>query len=131
MAALAIPIATLVVPLIAQLIPQIVQLFQKAHPIPPDATTAVKADVNALKASGALATAMAIVQQLATAGKIPVSGTDPGLISAVAGAIEQEYQGMKADGTLNAPAVMPVPPVSALAPQIVRLAHGQMLVVTD
>ncbi len=130
MAAAIIPIATLVIPLIAQLIPQIVALFQKAHPVPPDATPAVKADLNTLKASGALATAMAIVQQLATSGKLPVSATDAGLISAVAGAIEQGYQQMKANGTLNAPAAVPALLVTPAAPQVIPLLPGQMVVVT-
>jgi hypothetical protein len=134
-AAAIIPIAGLVIPLVAQFLPQIIQLFQHAHPIPVDATPTVKADLNALKAAGALQTAMGLVGQIATSGKIPVSASDPSVIAAVSGALEALYQTMKANQTLNAPLVAAVPvasaPVAALTPQVVSLASaGGMVVVT-
>ena len=50
MAGIAVGIGSLVVSLLTPAnLQAIVQLFQKAHPIPADATPAVKADINALK----------------------------------------------------------------------------------
>ena len=98
MAAAIIPIATLVIPLIAQYLPVFIAMFHKAHPIPPDASPAVKADLNALKAAGVNQSAAVLVDQMATAGKIPVSANDPAVIAAIAGAVEQAYQAWKAAG---------------------------------
>lgn len=118
MAAAIIPIASTVIPLVSSLLPSIIGLFQHVHPVPPDATAPVKNDLNKLKAEGVLDTVMTIIQQLATAGKIPVSPTDQALIAAVAGAIESTYQQMKASGSLNPPPVQAgtgttAPPVQA------------------
>lgn len=98
MAAAIIPIASLVVPLIFQYLPGIIEMFHKAHPIPADASPAVKADLNALKAAGVNQVAGVLVNQVAAAGKIPVSASDPGVVAAVAGAVEQAYQTWKAAG---------------------------------
>jgi len=114
MAAAIIPIASLIIPLVSQFLPSIVSLFQKAHPIPSDAPQAVKDDLNLLKAQGALQAASVLVNQLATAGKIPASASDPSVLASLSGALEQVYQSMKAAGLLNtapavAPAVTPTP----------------------
>lgn len=105
MAALALPIISSVVSAVAPHIPEIIALFQHAHPIPPVAPQQVKDDLNALKAAGAQSVLAVLVNQLAAAGKIPAAASDPNVMNALAGAIEQEYQSMKASGALNEPAI--------------------------
>jgi hypothetical protein len=116
MAALAagLSIGSLVVSQLGPLvIPKIISLFQQAHPAPADATPAVKADLNSLKASGALKMLTVLADQLATAGKLGVSATDPAVQSELKGAIEATYQTMKAAGILDASTP---DPLAALTP---------------
>lgn len=91
-------IASTILSLVSPLLPSIIKLVQGAHPVPPDAAPAVKADLNNLKASGANALASVLVNQFATAGSLPVSAADPSVQAMLAGAIEQAYQAMKAQG---------------------------------
>ena len=107
MAAALVPLVSLVIPLVSQFLPSIVQLFQHAHPIPADAPPAVKADLNTLKATGALQAATVLVNQLAASGKIPANTSDPTVLAGLAGAIEQTYQQLKLDGKLNDPPAVP------------------------
>ena len=117
MAALAVglSIGSLVVDKVGPLvIQQIINLFQKAHPVPSDATPAVKADLNNLKSSGALQMLTVLANQLGTSGQLQgVTATDPAVQSELKGAIEVMYQVMKSTGVL---AASTPDPLGALAP---------------
>lgn len=123
-------IASTILGLVAPYVPSIVKLVQGAHPVPPDAPAAVKADINNLKASGANQLLSVLVNQFATAGSLPANASDPSVQAMLAGAIEQAYQGMKAKGELGPADVTPAAPVGVGVIQPLNLPDGSKWTVT-
>lgn len=114
MAATIIPLVSTAISIIGPQIPSIVQFVEGLF----GHSSQTGSQDGAAKASTAVSLLMTALQQFANAGKIPSAPVvDPSLPAALAGAVQQVFGTLKAQGLLNgAPADAPAAPLTASQP---------------